>query len=37
VAYEPNYNKLRDTRSPTEGVAIDTEKNREKVTTADVT
>jgi hypothetical protein len=27
---------LHDTRSPNEGIAIDTEKNKEKVTTADV-
>ncbi len=36
MAYEPNYDKLHDTRSSTEGVAIDTEKNKEKITTADV-
>lgn len=36
MAYEPNYDKLHDTRSPSEGVAIDTEKNKEKVTTSDV-
>jgi hypothetical protein len=36
MAYEANYDKLHDTRTPSEGVAIDTEKNKEKVTTADV-
>lgn len=34
--YEPNYDKLHDTRTPTAGLNIDTEKNKEKVTTADV-
>ena len=34
--YEANYDKLHDTRSPAAGVAVDTEKNKEKVTTADV-
>jgi hypothetical protein len=36
MAYEANYDKLHDTRSPGAGVAVDTEKNKEKVTTADV-
>jgi hypothetical protein len=36
MAYEANYDKLHDTRTQTEGVAIDTEKNKDKVTTADV-
>jgi hypothetical protein len=36
MAYEANYDKLHDTRSPTEDLNIDTEKNKEKVTTADV-
>ncbi len=35
--YEANYDKLHDTRSPSEGLQVDTEKNKEKVTTADVT
>ena len=34
--YEANYDKLHDTRSPTKDLNIDTEKNKEKVTTADV-
>lgn len=36
MAYEANLDKLHDTRTPTESLNIDTEKNREKVTTADV-
>ncbi|HEY7507500.1 MAG TPA: hypothetical protein VH677_00090 [Nitrososphaera sp.] len=36
MAYEPNYDKLHDTREPGASMAQDTEKNREKVTTADV-
>jgi hypothetical protein len=35
--YEPNYGKLHDTRNPGESPDIDTERNKEKVTTADVT
>jgi hypothetical protein len=37
--YEPNYDKLHDTRrksSADEGIQVDTEKNKEIVTTADV-
>jgi hypothetical protein len=37
LRYEANYDKLHDTRSPSEAQGIDTEKNKEKVTTADVT
>lgn len=37
AGYEANYNKLHDTRRPGEGENINTEKNKEKVTTADVT
>lgn len=37
AGYEANYNKLHDTRRPGEAENIDTEKNKEKVTTADVT
>jgi hypothetical protein len=36
AGYEPNYDKIHDTRTPQEGGRADTEKNREKVTTADV-
>lgn len=38
AGYEANYDKLHDTRTSTqeEGLLIDTEKNKEKVTTADV-
>ena len=36
MAYEANYDKLHDTRSPGAGVAVDAEKNKDKVTTADV-
>jgi hypothetical protein len=34
--YEANYDKLHDTRTPTEGLNVDTEKNKDKITTADV-
>jgi hypothetical protein len=39
AGYEANLGKLHDTRSPSEaaGENIDTEKNKEKLTTADVT
>src|ERR671931_809968 len=37
TGYEANYDKLHDTRKPSEAQEIDTEKNKEKVTTADVT
>ncbi|SRR5690606_11236970 len=36
MAYEANLDKLHDTRTPTADLNIDTEKNKEKVTTADV-
>ena len=36
AGYEANYDKLHDTRSANEGQAVDNEKNKEKVTTADV-
>ncbi len=36
TAYEANYDKLHDTRTPSASVPVDTEKNKEKVTTADV-
>lgn len=36
AGYEPNYNKLHDTRSPQEGLSVDSEKNKEKITTADI-
>ncbi len=36
MAYEANYDKLHDTRTSTADLNIDTEKNKEKVTTADV-
>ena len=29
MTYEPNYDKQHDSRSPSEGVATDTEKNKE--------
>ncbi len=32
--YEANYDKLRDTRNSSEAAGIDTEKNKDKVTTA---
>jgi hypothetical protein len=35
-AYDPNYEKLHDTRAPGESPVQDTEKNRKKTTTADV-
>ena len=37
AGYEANHGKLHDTRNPNEAQGIDTEKNKEKVTTADVT
>ncbi|HJT47937.1 MAG TPA: hypothetical protein VJ729_07115 [Nitrososphaeraceae archaeon] len=37
AGYEANYDKLHDTRSPNEAAGIDTEKNKNKVTTVDVT
>jgi hypothetical protein len=37
AGYEANYDKLHDTRNPSEAQGIDTEKNKEKVTSADVT
>jgi hypothetical protein len=38
AGYEANCDKLHDTRRPGEGEgSIDTEKNKEKITTADVT
>ena len=39
AGYEANLDKLHDTRSPTEAPSenIDTEKNKKKVTTADIT
>lgn len=36
TAYEANYAKLHDTRVPSAGVPVDTEKNKDRVTTADV-
>lgn len=36
AGYEPNYDKIHDTRTPQEYASVDTEKNEEKVTTADV-
>jgi hypothetical protein len=36
AGYEPNYDKIHDTRTPQEYASVDTEKNKEKVTTADV-
>lgn len=39
VGYEANFNKLHDTRSLSDvdaGASLDTEKNKEKITTADV-
>jgi hypothetical protein len=36
AGYEANYDKLHDTRIPSEGQAVDTEKNKEKITTSDV-
>ena len=35
-AYDANYDKLHDTRAAGEGMAQDPDKNRKKVTTADV-
>jgi hypothetical protein len=37
AGYEANYDKLHDSRNPNEAAGIDTEKNKDKVTTADVT
>ena len=37
AGYEANYDKLHDTRDASEAQNIDTEKNKDKVTTADVT
>jgi hypothetical protein len=37
AGYEANLDKLHDTRRPDEGENVDNEKNKEKVTTADVT
>src|SRR5919202_652484 len=36
AGYEANYDKLHDTRTPSKSVPVDTEKNKDKVTTADV-
>ena len=36
AGYEPNYDKIHDTRTPQEYASVDKEKNKEKVTTADV-
>jgi hypothetical protein len=36
AGYEPNYDKIHDTRTPQEYASVDAEKNKEKVTTADV-
>jgi hypothetical protein len=36
AGYEANYDKLHDTRRLGEAENVDTEKNKEKVTTADV-
>jgi hypothetical protein len=35
--YETNYGKLHDTRNPGESPDTDTERNKDKITTADVT
>jgi hypothetical protein len=37
AGYEANYEKLHDTRNPSESSGIDTERNKEKVTSTDVT
>src|SRR5437763_749267 len=37
AGYEANYGKLHDTRNPGESTDVDSERNKEKVTTADVT
>jgi hypothetical protein len=37
AGYEANYDKLHDTRSPSEAQGANTEKNKDKVTTTDVT
>jgi hypothetical protein len=36
AGYEPNYDKIHDTRTTQEYASVDTEKNKDKVTTADV-
>ena len=36
AGYEPNYDKIHDTRTQQEGKAVDNETNKEKITTADV-
>jgi hypothetical protein len=36
AGYEPNYNKLHDTRGAEHNVSTGAEKNKEKTTTADV-
>jgi len=36
AGYEPNYDKIHDTRLPGQGIAVDNEKNKERITTADV-
>ena len=36
AGYEANYEKLHDTRNPSEGQGVDPDKNKDKVTTADV-
>lgn len=37
AGYEANYGTLHDTRDPSEAQGVDPEKNKDKVTTADVT
>jgi len=37
AGYEPNYDKLHDTRDPSESTTINAEKNKEKITTMDLT
>jgi hypothetical protein len=34
--YEPNYTKLHDTRQSAEGISIDPERNKEKITSKDL-
>jgi hypothetical protein len=36
AGYEANFGKLHDTRTPSEAENVDSEKNKEKVTTADI-
>ena len=36
AGYEANYDKLHDTRNPSESQGVDPDKNKDKVTTADV-